>query len=382
MKRAISYRRPSHQARSIQQMPRHLLLLSVAALAMISIALVACGSGEEATPSPAPAESTTSATQEPAQPIESAVSADELSQLSGTIKVDGSSTVFPITEGVAEEFGLITDVRVTVGVSGTGGGFQRFCSGETTISDASRSIKESEIEKCAANGIDFIEVPVAFDGLTVVVSPDNDWADHLTVAELNHIFRPEDYAQSWADVRPGFPDEEIVIFSPGVDSGTFDYFTETINDDSGVQRQDNTTFSEDDNVLVIGAANELGGIGYFGFSYYVNNQESLKAVPIDGGTGPVFPTIATINDGSYAPLSRPLFIYVKTSNLSRPEVAAFVNYYLSEGRPIISSPEVGYIQLPDSFYAAIRSRVANRVTGSVFPGAPEDATLEDLYGVQ
>ena len=376
MKRASGYRSPPNPAGPIQQMRRHPWLLLIAALAVLSIALVACGGDdEEVAPSAAPAESTAAAAPEPTQ-------ADELSELSGTVEVDGSSTVFPITEGVAEEFGLITDVRVTVGVSGSGGGFKRFCAGETDISNASRPIKESEIEECAANGIDFIEIPVAFDGLTVAVNPENEWTDHLTVAELHHIFRPDDYAETWADVRAGFPDEEIVIFSPGVDSGTFDYFTETINDESGVQRQDNTTFSEDDNVLVIGVANEFGGIGYFGFSYYVNNQENLQAVPIDGGAGPVFPTAATVNDGSYAPLSRPLFIYVKTSSLDRPEVAAFVDYYLSDGRPIIDSPEVGYIQLPDNFYAAIRSRVANRVTGSVFPGAPEEATLESLYGVQ
>ncbi len=385
MKRAIGYRRLARRAGPIQQLRRHPWLLLIAAMAALSIALVACGSGEEATPSAAPAESTTAATPEPAQPADEPEMMDEemdLSELGGTVEVDGSSTVFPITEGIAEEFGLLTDVRVTVGVSGSGGGFQRFCAGETDISNASRPIKESESEECGANGIAFIEVPVAFDGLTVVVNPENDWTDHLTVAELHHIFRPDDYAESWADVRAGFPDEEIVIFSPGVDSGTFDYFTETINDDSGVQRQDNTTFSEDDNVLVIGVANELGGIGYFGFSYYINNQENLQAVPIDGGAGPVFPTTATVNDGSYAPLSRPLLIYVKTSSLDRPEVAALVDYYLSDGRPIIDSPEVGYIQLPDNFYAAIRHRIANRVTGSVFPGAPEGATIESLYGVQ
>ena len=385
MKRAIGHRRPARQAGSIQQMRRHPWLLWVAAMAILSIALVACGGDdEEAAPSSAPAESTTAAAQEATQPADEPETMAEmdLSELSGTVEIDGSSTVFPITEGIAEEFGLLSDVRVTVGVSGSGGGFQRFCAGETDISNASRPIKESEIEACAANGIDFIEVPVAFDGLTVVVNPENDWADHFTVAELHHIFRPDDYAESWADVRAGFPDEEIVIFSPGVDSGTFDYFTETINDDSGVQRQDNTTFSEDDNVLVIGVANEFGAIGYFGFSYYINNQENLQAVPIDGGAGPVSPTTATVNDGSYAPLSRPLLIYVKTSSLDRPEVAALVDYYLSDGRPIIDSPEVGYIQLPDNFYAAIRHRVANRVTGSVFPGAPEGATIESLYGVQ
>ena len=182
---------------------------------------------------------------------------ERLEDVEGEIQVDGSSTVFPITEAMAEEFGNLTDrdVRVTVGVSGTGGGFKRFCAGETDISNASRPIKESEVELCTEAGIDFIEVPVAFDGLTVVINPDNDWVDFLTVDELNHIFRPDDFAITWADVRAGFPDVEIALYAPGADSGTFDYFTEAINGDGGVHRSDNTTFSEDDNVLVQGVSN-------------------------------------------------------------------------------------------------------------------------------
>ena len=306
-----------------------------------------------------------------------------LNGLTGEIQVDGSSTVFPITESIAEEFGSLTDrgVRVTVGVSGTGGGFKRFCAGETDISDASRPIKDSEVELCAENGIDFIEVPVAFDGLTVVINPDNDWVDFLTVEELNYIFRPDNFATSWADVRDGFPDIEIAIYAPGADSGTFDYFTEAINGDNGVHRSDNTTFSEDDNVLVQGVSNDRGGIGYFGFSYYANNADALKAVPVVNDAGdPVIPSNGTINDGSYNPLSRPLLIYVAVASLEREEVAAFVEFFLTDGAWLVDTPEVGYVQLPEAIYAAILSRVQNAVTGSAIAGAPEGATLAEIYG--
>ena len=307
----------------------------------------------------------------------------DLSGLEGEIAVDGSSTVFPITEAMAEEFGILTDrdVRVTVGVSGTGGGFKRFCAGETDISDASRPIKDSEVELCAEAGIEFIEVPVAFDGLTVVINPDNDWVDFLTVDELNHIFRPDDYAVSWAEVRDGFPDLEIALYAPGADSGTFDYFTEAINGDGGVHRSDNTTFSEDDNVLVQGVSSDRGGIGYFGFSYYANNADALKAVPVVNDAGEaITPSNQTINDGTYNPLSRPLFIYVSVASLERDEVAAFVKYFLTDGVWLVDTPEVGYVQLPEEIYAAVLSRVRNAVTGSAIANAPEDATLAEIYG--
>ena len=305
--------------------------------------------------------------------------------IEGDIAVDGSSTVFPITEAMAEEFGILTDggVRVTVGVSGTGGGFKRFCAGETDISDASRPIKDSEAELCAEAGIGFIEVPVAFDGLTVVINPDNDWVDHLTVAELNHIFRPDDYATSWADVRDGFPDIEITLYAPGADSGTFDYFTEAINGDGGVHRSDNTTFSEDDNVLVQGVASDRGGIGYFGFSYYANNADRLKAVPVINDAGDaIVPSNDTINDGSYNPLSRPLFIYVSVVSLERPEVAAFVEYFLTEGTWLVDAPEVGYVQLPADIYAAVLNRVEDRVTGSAIAAAHEGDTLAMIFAAE
>jgi len=305
------------------------------------------------------------------------------SGLGGRVEIDGSSTVFPITEAMAEEFQLANrGVRVTVGVSGTGGGFERFCAGETDISDASRPIKPSEEALCAAAGIEFVELPVAFDGLTVAVNPDDDWVDFLTVEEVRHIFRPEDPATNWRDVRDGFPDEEIVVFAPGADSGTFDYFTETINGESGAHRSQNTTFSEDDNVLVIGVSGERGGIGYFGYSYYINNAGRLKAAPIvNPATGEaVLPSLETINSGTYAPLSRPLFIYVAADALLRPEITAFVEFYLTEGRPLIDAPEVGYVQLPDALYERNLERLRERDYGSPFQAAPEGTPLLDRYG--
>ena len=304
----------------------------------------------------------------------------DTSGLTGSVEIDGSSTVFPITEAMAEEFSLIhRGVRVTVGISGTGGGFQRFCAGETDITNASRPITTGEREACAENGVVFIEIPIAFDGLTVTVNPQNDWVDFLSVEDLGHIFRPDDPAERWADVRPGWPDTRITIFSPGADSGSFDYFTETINGESGAQRSADTLFSEDDNVLVIGVSGERDGIAYFGFAFFANNSDRLRVVPIDGGAGPILPTAATINDGSYAPLSRPLFIYVKAASLDEPEVAAFVDFYLTEGRELIDSPEIGYVQLPDALYAASQRRVAARESGSPIAGAPPNATLAEIY---
>lgn len=307
------------------------------------------------------------------------VACQETTGLGGTIAIDGSSTVFPIMEAEAEEFSLINrGVRVTVGVSGTGGGFQRFCNGETDISNASRPIKPSELEKCALAGIDFVEIPIAFDGLTIAVNPDNDFVDFLTIAELSHIWRPDSPANLWSEVRPGWPDEEITLFGPGPDSGTFDYFTETVNGQSGAIRSDFTS-SEDDNLLVVGVAGEPAGLAYFGISYYENNKDRVRAVPIDSGDGPILPSAQTVNNGSYSPLSRPLLIYVRADALDREEIVAFIEFMLGEGRALIDAPEVGYVQLPAELYDLGIDRARRRITGTALLDVEPGADLVALY---
>ncbi|GKU80125.1 PstS family phosphate ABC transporter substrate-binding protein [Paenibacillus sp. L3-i20] len=271
-------------------------------------------------------------------------------KLTGEIKVDGSSTVFPLTEAAAEEFRAEQpDVRVPVGVSGTGGGFKQFCAGEIAIADASRPIKEEEAAACTTNGVSFKELSVAYDGLSVVVSKENDFIDHLTVDELNKIFKTGSTVKTWNEVRDTWPAEPIVMFSPGADSGTYDYFNEAILHKEGIRNDTDTiTFSEDDNSLVVGISGSKYGIGYFGFAYYEENQDKLKLVPIDGGKGPVSPTYDTIKDGTYAPLSRPLYIYVSDKELERKEVKEFVNFYINNIGKMAG--EVGYVSLPDEKY--------------------------------
>lgn len=271
-------------------------------------------------------------------------------QLSGTVTIDGSSTVYPITEIVAEEFqNANPGVRVPVAFSGTGGGFKKFCVGETDLNDASRPIKadnEAEGLACTANGIDWVELQVAIDGLSVVVNPANDWASCLTVEELSKIYGPDSPENLlWSDVRAGFPAEEVVRFMPGADSGTFDYFTEEVNGETDASTRF-ATQSEDDNVLVTGVAGDKNAIGFFGYAYFVENRDKIKAIGIDGGSGCVEPTESTINDGSYSPLSRPLFIYPAV-NLAkeRPELKAFVDFYLDNASEL--SAQVGYVALPD-----------------------------------
>jgi|TARA_B100001750_G_C15518652_1_gene609541 phosphate transport system substrate-binding protein len=286
--------------------------------------------------------------------------------LSGYVKVDGSSTVFPITEAVAEEFGKVhPKVRVTVGVSGTGGGFKKYAIGEIDINDASRPIKRKEITKADQNNVAFIELPVAFDGLSVIVNKENDWVDYLTRDELHQIWKRGSTVNTWADVREEWPNEEIKLYGPGTDSGTFDYFTEAINGKSQVCRSDFSK-SEDDNVLVQGIAGDKHSLGFFGFAYYKENKDKLKIVPIDGGDGPVAPTETTINNGTYQPLSRPIFIYVNPESGKRPEVKAFVEFYMSNTKHLVS--EVGYVALPDKVYELALSRFQNSITGSVFSG--------------
>jgi len=285
-------------------------------------------------------------------------------RLRGTVSIDGSSTVFPISEAVAEEFLAVQPrVRVTVGVSGTGGGFKKFLAGEIDINDASRPIKMKEVKQASASGIGFIELPIAYDGLSVVVNTKNDWVDHLTITELNKIWQSGSSVKRWSDVRDGWPEKEIKLYGPGTDSGTFDYFTETINGKSGASRPDYTA-NEDDNALVRGISGDEGSLGYFGYAYYAANKDKLRVVAIDGGKGPVAPTEITINNGTYAPLSRPVFIYVRPDALDRKEVRAFVDFYI-ESAPMLAT-EVGYIPLPDSVYAGAKQRVESHEIGTAY----------------
>jgi phosphate transport system substrate-binding protein len=281
------------------------------------------------------------------------------SQNANVIAIDGSSTVFPITEAMAEEFmNANANVNITVGVSGTGGGFKKFCAGETDISNASRPIKESEIELCKQNGINFVEIPVAYDALTVVINPANTWAREMTIEELNKIWAPEAEGTitRWNQINPSWPNAPLSLFGPGADSGTFDYFTDEINGEEGASRGDYTA-SEDDNVLVLGVARDANALGYFGMAYYLENQDSLDAVAVDSGEGPVYPTPDNVENGSYNPLSRPIFIYVSTDSLNRSQVRAFVEYYLDNAADIV--PEIGYVPLPAAQYAEGMSTIAS-----------------------
>lgn len=269
--------------------------------------------------------------------------------LTGSVEIDGSSTVFPIMEAVVEDFQIQNrGVRVTVGISGTGGGFRRFCAGEIDIADASRPVKDSEREECAAAGIEFSEIPIAWDGLSVIVSPENDWATCMTVEELRRIWEPGSTVATWADVRAGFPAEPITLYGPGTSSGTFDYFTEAIVGEGGASRADYQA-SEDDNVLVQGVSGDSHSLGYFGYAYYSENQDRLNVVQIDSGNGCVGPSQVTIEDGTYAPLSRPLYIYVNHASAQRPEVGAFLDYVIEFGPEVI--PTTGYIALTTAQYA-------------------------------
>ena len=284
--------------------------------------------------------------------------------LSGTITIDGSSTVYPITEIVAEEFQLANSgVQVPVAFSGTGGGFKKFCAGETDINDASRPIKiddEGEGLACEANDVDYVELQVAIDGLTVVVNPDNDFVTCLTVDELVTIYGPDSPKDLlWSDVNAAFPAEPVERFMPGADSGTFDYFTEEINGETDAATSF-ATQSEDDNTLVTGVAGDVHAIAFFGYAYFVENTDKLKAVEVDGGDGCVAPTEETINDNSYSPLSRPLFIYPDVGKArERPELKAFIDYYLENTNAF--SAEVGYIALPDALLAAEKTEWATAV---------------------
>jgi phosphate transport system substrate-binding protein len=288
----------------------------------------------------------------------------EAKDLSGTVAVDGSSTVFPISEAVGEEFQKANrKVKVAIAVSGTGGGFKKFCKGEIDIAGASRPIEASEMEACKAAGVQFVELPVAFDGIAIVTNKTNTWAKTLTTAELKKIWEPESKITKWSEVRAGFPDVKLSLYGPGHDSGTFDYFTKVINGKEKASRADFTA-SEDDNMLVKGVSGDKGGLGYFGIAYYESNKATLSLVKIDAGKGAIEPTAETIGTGKYAPLSRPLMIYISTKSLDRPEVAAFANYYLENAGSL--SPQVGYVSLGQPSYQLVEKRLQNRVTGTLF----------------
>ncbi|HEX9432430.1 MAG TPA: PstS family phosphate ABC transporter substrate-binding protein [Burkholderiales bacterium] len=297
------------------------------------------------------------------------------------VKVDGSSTVFPITEAVAEEFQKAKKnaVKVTVGISGTGGGFKKFCRGETDISDASRPILEKEMADCKAAGIEYYELPVAFDAITVVINPKNNFIKQLSVAELKKIWEPaaQGKVTRWKQVNEAWPDQPMKLFGPGADSGTFDYFTEAVVGKAKSSRGDFTA-SEDDNVLVQGVARDVNALGYFGFSYYVENKDKLKAVPIVNDKGQaVTPSFDAVVKGSYQPLSRPIFIYVNAKSLAKPEVKEFVQFYMEQGAKL--AQEVKYVPLPAQAYKTAWDHVLKNKKGTVFGGVAEvGITIEEL----
>ncbi|NOS96791.1 MAG: PstS family phosphate ABC transporter substrate-binding protein [Methylotenera sp.] len=287
------------------------------------------------------------------------------------IKIDGSSTVYPITEAVAEEFQKATKTRVTVGESGTGAGFKKFCRGETDISDASRPIAQKEMDACKEAGIQYIELPVAFDALTIVVNSKNDWVKSLSVDELKNIWKPGSNVKNWKQVNAAYPDKSMPLFAPGTASGTFDYFTEAVNGKSKSSRTDFTP-SEDDNVLVQGVAGNVGGLSYFGLAYYEENKDKLRAVPISAKAGgpAILPSAASVENGTYQPLARPIFIYVNaTAAAFKPEVKAFVEFYLDHAPKLVA--EVKYVPLPTEDYTAVKAHFKALKPGTGFGGKNE-----------
>ena len=331
-------------------------------LALLAVTLVACGqSAQDARGGAAPASSGPS-----------------------LVSLDGSSTVFPISEAVAEEFQKAEkSIRVTVGISGTGGGFQKFCRGEIDISDASRPISATEVEACKKAGIDYIELPIAYDGIAIALNPKAKWADKITTAELKTLWAPDaqNKVSKWSQVRKGWPDREIHLFGAGVDSGTYDYFTEAINGKAKASRGDFTS-SEDDNVLVQGISNDELALGFVPYAYYEGNHDKLKLVPVDdgkadNGDGAITPSPDTIRTGTYQPLSRPVFIYVSNKASARPEVQKFVDFYVKNAQKLVT--EVNYVGLGDAAYKLVDERFAKKTLRSAFLGANTiGVTIEQL----
>jgi phosphate transport system substrate-binding protein len=341
-------------------------VLTAASSVLLGAAMAGCPSSNETTP---PADNT----------VSEATTSN--ASLAGGISVDGSSTVGPITHDVAEQFATqAPGVKVSVGISGTGGGFKKFGAGQVDISNASRPIKDKEAAAAKAKGIDFIEIPVAYDGLSVVVNSKNTWAKSLTVAELKAIWIIGSKITNWSQVRKGFPNKLLKLYGPDKASGTFDYFNEEILGKEAKPRPDYQPNS-DDNALVIGVSMDEGALGYFGFGYYEENKNKLNLVAIDAGKGPQLPSNDSILNGTYKPLSRPLFIYVTKKAADRAEVKAFVDYYLTSGKEIVSG--VGYVPLPDGVYDAAKKRWDSGTTGTLFADkASHSKSLEQIYGVK
>lgn len=300
------------------------------------------------------------------------------------VMIDGSSTVYPITEAVAEDFQIVKkgEIRVTVGVSGTGGGFKKFCRAEIDIVNASRPIQHSEMEACRAAGVQYIEMPIAFDALTVAVNPGNTWSRTMTVAELKKIWEPSAQGKviKWNQVNPAWPDEKIKLFGAGADSGTFDYFTEAIVGKAKSSRGDFTA-SEDDNVLVQGIATDKYSLGFFGFAYYIENQKKVNVVAVDNGKGGVIPSAETVKNGSYQPLSRPIFVYVNAKAADKPEVSEFINFYMNNAPALVK--EVKYFPLPAEVYQLNLKHLEERKVGTAFSGESKmDLRIDELLKLE
>ncbi|SOD19087.1 PstS family phosphate ABC transporter substrate-binding protein [Nitrosomonas ureae] len=299
------------------------------------------------------------------------------------VKIDGSSTVFPITEAVAEDFQIAKRgaIRVTVGISGTGGGFKKFCRNEIDIVNASRPITELEMEACKKEGVQFVEMPIAFDALTVVVNPKNTWSKTITIEELQKIWEPSAQGKitSWNQINPAWPDKKIKLYGPGADSGTFEYFTEAIVGKAKSSRGDFTA-SEDDNVLVQGVASDLYALGFFGFAYYIENSKKINAVAIDSGDGGVLPSAATVENNSYKPLSRPIFIYVNAKSTEKPAVNEFINFYMQNATELVT--EVKYFPLSKEVYDLNLEHLNKKKVGTVFKGTGTNIKLEDILKLE
>lgn len=348
----------------LRRITRQAAATSIAALAL---SLAACGGGT-------PQAGTSPAGESPAggSPAASPAAAE------ATVKVDGSSTVFPISEAMAEEFMKANpSTKVIVGSSGTGGGFKKFCAGETDISNASRPIKAEEIELCKKGNVEYVELPVSYDGLSVVVNPKNDFVTCLSVDQLKKMWEPaaEGKVKNWKDIDPKFPDKPMALYGPGTDSGTYDYFTKAITGEEGKSRGDYTP-SEDDNVIVQGVSGDEGSLGFFGYAYYEANKDKLKLVEIKGKSGKcVAPSAATIADGSYEPLSRPEFIYIRKDALSKPEVKAFAAFQIDPANKQIIA-DTGYLPLPEELAPLVKARLDAATTGTMF--ADKDAKKKKL----